>query len=76
MSALRAQLFHVSRFSAIGLPMAETSGSSAGVMLVLLIPLPTVGFHWFFSGRAKGQQVAFRPQTEGGLEGFKGSFYC
>lgn len=48
MSALRAQLFRVSRFSAIGLPMAETSGSSAGVMLVVFIPLMAVGFHLFF----------------------------
>jgi len=55
--------------------MAETSGVSAGVMLVLLIPLLAVDFHWFISGWEKGKQVAFRPQTEGALEGFKGSYY-
>lgn len=40
--------------------MAETSGSSAGVMLVLFIPLLAVGFHcfgfFFFLGGKKANQ--------------------
>lgn len=75
MNALRAQLSHVSRFSAVWLPRAETSLSSAGVVVVLIIPL-ALGFHCLFGGCGSGGGVGERPKTEAGLRRFKGSYYC